>query len=259
LLLELDDRSLLKSYLKGNVAAKTGHNDEAIAFFEAGPKSGEYLKIPSLDYLLGCAKLSRMDKDSPAAFENYVKEFRGTNFIKDAYLKLAYYYLLQNDQGKYDYYIKLVKTKGYNTDGKDQEALFEANDVKPDIDLLKARLYFDGGYYAKALAELAGKDENSFKLLRDKIEFWYRLGRIYDKTGKFNDAIANYQKAINLGKETKYYFAANSALNIGLIFEQKRDFKRAGDYYNQALGMHDHQYQNDVDNDAKAGLKRIGQ
>jgi hypothetical protein len=259
LLAEMDKKSLLRAYLQGNLAARTAHNDEAIAFFEAAPKSAEFLKIPAIDYLLGCAKLNRMDKDSPTALENYVKEFRGTNFIKDAYLKLAYYYLLQNDQGKYDYFINLVKTKGYSTDGKDQEALFEANDAKPDIDLLKSRFYFDGGYYVKALAQLAGKDENSFKLLRDKIEFCYRLARIYDKTGKFNEAISNYQKAINLGKETKYYFAANSAVNIGLIFEQKKDFKRAGDYYNQALGMHDHQYQNDVDNDAKAGLKRIGQ
>ena len=52
------------------------------------------------------------------------------------------------------YYIKLVKSKGYADNEKDKQALREANDEKPDIDLLKARFYFDGGYYDKALAQL---------------------------------------------------------------------------------------------------------
>jgi hypothetical protein len=256
---EMDNNSLLKSYLQGYVASKTAHNDEVITFLEACPKSSDYIKIPSIDYLLGCAKLDRMDKDTPGTLFDYVKEFRGENYVKDAYLKLAYYYLLQNDQDKYSYFIKQVKTRGNSTDEKDQQALWEANDSKPDIDLLKARFYFDGGYYDKALVQLARRDENSFKLLRDKTEYYYRLGRIYDKTGKFNDAVLNYQRAINLGKATKYYFSANSAWSIGLLCEEKRDYKRAGEYYNQALDMKDHQYQTDIDNDAKAGLKRIGQ
>jgi len=96
-------------------------------------------------------------------------------------------------------------------------------------------------------------------LLRDKIEYSYYLGRIYDRTGKYNDAIENYQRAITLGRGTKYYFAANAAISIGQIFEDKKDYKRAGEYYNQALDMTGHQYQTDVDNQAKAGLKRVGQ
>jgi hypothetical protein len=254
----IDGNGLLKTFLKGYIAAKTAHNDDAIAFLEACPKSGDYIKLPAVNYYLGCARLNRMDGDAPAALIDYVRDFRGINFIKDAYLKLAYYYLLQNDQGRYDNYIKLVKTRGYTSDQKDQQALWEANDAKPDIDLLKARFYFDGGYYSKALAQLANKDVNSLKLVRDKTELYYRLGRIYEKTGKPNDAIVNYQRAIALGKATKYYYSANAAISLGHIFEEKKDFNRAADYYNQALAMKDHQYQNDVDNDAKAGLKRVG-
>ncbi|HZY36735.1 MAG TPA: tetratricopeptide repeat protein [Mucilaginibacter sp.] len=255
---ELDTTSLLRAYLQGYVAAKTAHNDDVIAFLEAMPKSADYIKVPWIDYTLGCARLNRQDNSPPAPLFDYVKEFRGINYIKDAYLKLAHYYLLQNDEVKYDYYIKLVKTKGYATDEKDQQALWEAYDAKPNMDLLKTRFYFDGGYYSKALAQLAGKDENTFKLLRDKIQFCYYLGRIYDKTGKANDAILNYRRAIAIGKDTKYYFAANAALSIGRICEEKKDFMRAADYYNQALDMKDHQYQTDIDNDAKAGLKRVG-
>jgi len=225
---------------------------------EAAPKSADYIKVPSIDYMLGCARLNRQDNTPPAPLFDYVKEFKGINYIKDAYLKLAYYYLLQNDEAKFNYYINEVKTRGNATDEKDQQALWEANDAKPDLDLLKARFYFDGGYYSKALSQLAGKDANSFKLLRDKIQFYYYLGRIYDKTDKTTDAIVNYQRAMNIGKETKYYFAANAAFFIGRIYEEKKDRARAADFYDQALSMKDHQYQTDIDNDAKAGLKRVG-
>ena len=256
---EMDESSLLRAYLQGYIAWKTAHNDDEISYLEAAPKSAAYIKAPSLDYMLGCARLNRLSNDPPQLLFDYVKESRSVKYIKDAYLKIAYYYFLQNDAGKYDYYVKMVKTHGNTADEKDQQALWEANDAKPDADLLKARFFFDGGYYAKALAQLNGKSEASFTLLRDKIEYDYYLGRIYDRTGKYNDAIENYQRAITLGRGTKYYFAANAAISIGQIFEDKKDYKRAGEYYNQALDMTGHQYQTDVDNQAKAGLKRVGQ
>jgi hypothetical protein len=255
---EMEPGSLLKAYLQGYVAVKTAHNDDAIAFLEAVPKSNQYIKFSAIDYQMGCAKLNKLDNDAPAALNAYLKDYRGESYIKDTYLRLAYFYLLQNDQERYANYLKLVKSRGYTIDGRDKLALSEANDLKPDIDLLKARFYFDGGYYDKAFAVLAGRDGNAIRLLRDKTEYYYRLGRVLDRTGKYNDAIASYQRAISLGKDTHYYYAANAALNTGRIYEERHDYKKAADYYNQALAMRDHQYQDDIDNDAKAGLKRIG-
>ena len=255
---EMDNNSLLKAYMQGYVASKTGHNDDAIVFLEASPKSNQYVKFPAINYLLGCAELNRLDNGTPIALFDYIKEFRGVNYIKDAYLKIAYYYLLQNDAEKYAYFIKQVKTRGNTVDEKDRQALSEANDTKPDIDLLKARFYFDGGYYSKALAQLLSKDVNSLKLTRDRTEYYYRMGRIYDKTDKFSGAVLNYQRAINFGKTTHYYYAANAALSIGRLYETKRDYKKAAEYYNQAIDMKDHEYKNSIDDDAKAGLKRIG-
>lgn len=254
----MDNGSLLKVYLQGWVASKTAHNDDVISFLEAAPKSGEYAKVPAVDYMLGCARMNKLDPSNPAALFDYVKEFKGTAFIKDAYLKIAYYFLLQGDEARYEAYLKLVKSKGNTTEQKDQQALSEAEDSKPDIGLLKARFYFDGGYYDKALAQLSGKEESSFIHVRDRIQLYYYLGRIYDKTGKTAEAISNYQHAIATGKDTRYYFAANAAVAVGRIYESKKDFDHAADFYNQALAMKDHQYQTDIDNDAKAGLKRIG-
>ena len=166
-------------------------------------------------------------------------------------------FILTNNIGAYNTYLKLVKTKGATFDEQDKQALKEANDAKPDIDLLKARLYFDGGYYSNALASLRSKEINELKIPRDKIELYYRLGRVYDQMGKDADALTNYQKAIGIGREATYYYAANSAMLSGMIYEQKRDYKRAADYYNLALKMKNHEYQNSIDNQAKDGLSRV--
>ncbi|MNK11459.1 hypothetical protein D3C87_295010 [compost metagenome] len=254
---DMSDKSLLKAYLRGYVAFKSGKNDKAISYLENIPKSNAYTEMPTIQYLLGNAKLCRMDKDAPVFFINYLKTYDGTNYIKDTYLKLAYFYLLKGDMLGYSNYLKLVRTKGYATDEKDKQALKEANDVKPEVDLLKARLYFDGGYYNKALEQIKDKSQVELKSLRDQIELYYRLGRIYDRLDTFNQAVLNYQKAINLGKNETFYFAANSALFLGMLYEQKNNDVKAKYYYNMTLGMKGHEYQNSIDTQAKEGLTRI--
>jgi hypothetical protein len=254
---DMSDRSLLKAYLQGYVAYKTGHNDEAIKFLMDAPHGANYLTFPAINYWLGTAKLCRMDTDANRYLLNYINATQSVNYIKDAYQKLAFHSMLTNNLAAYNTYVKLVKTKGSTFDEKDKQALKEANDAKPDIDLLKARLYFDGGYYTNALAAIKAKDINELKIARDKIELYYRLGRIYDQMGKDVDALANYQKAISIGSGATYYYAANSAMLSGMIYEQKREYKKAADYYNLALKMKNHEYQNSIDNQAKDGLKRI--
>ncbi|MEJ7694221.1 tetratricopeptide repeat protein [Daejeonella sp.] len=254
----MDDISLLKTYLQGYVSARSAQNDRTIDYLLKRPKGDDYINFPALNYHLGNAKLNRMDNDANIYLINYIKEYKGINYIKDAYLKLAYYFYLRGDKARYNTFVKMVKTQGSLYDEKDKQALKEANDVAPDADLLKARLYFDGGYYPKALAELAGKDPGDFKLKRDQIEFSYRLGRIYDASGRDTEALAHYQRAMNAGKLTSYYYAANAALSIGSIYEKRNDKAKASSFYKQAIAMKNHEYENSIETKAKDGLKRIG-
>lgn len=254
----MDNTSLLKVYLQGYVSARSAHNDSAIAYLLKRPKGSNYINFPALNYHLGNAKLNRMDNDANIYLINYLKEYKGIHYIKDAYLKLAYYFYLRGDNARYNSFLKMVKTQGSLYDEKDKQALKEANDTAPNLDLLKARLYFDGGYYVKALAELSDKDIADFKLIRDQIEYYYRLGRIYDESGRDSDAIVHYQKAINAGKLTSYYYAANAALSIGNIYEKKSDKAKASSFYKQAIDMKNHEYENSIETKAKDGLRRMG-
>lgn len=254
----MDDSSLLKTYLQGYVSAKSAQNDRAIDYLLKRPKGNDYVNYPVLNYHLGIAKLNRMDNDANVYLVSYLKDYKGINYVKDAYLKLAYYFYVRGDNAKYNTFLKMVRTQGSTYDEKDKQALKEANDNPPNIDLLKARFYFDGGYYPKALAELADKDVNDFKLKRDQIEFYYRLGRIYDESGRDSNAVISYQKAINAGKLTSYYYAANAALRIGSIYEKKNDKSKASSFYKQAIAMKNHEYENSIETKAKDGLKRLG-
>jgi tetratricopeptide (TPR) repeat protein len=64
-------------------------------------------------------------------------------------------------------------------------------------------------------------------------------------------------QTIKNGSESEYYYAANSALQLGLIYEKRKDYKKARIYYEKARSMENEEYKNSIDQKAKAGLSRI--
>jgi len=251
------DSSLLKTYLQALVCSKNGHNDEAIAILNNRPAGTEYQPFPYLEFLLGCVKLNKLDYSSVVNFNRFLQLNRGTNYIKDANLHLGWVALLKGDTGAYNAFMGKVKSVGYTYQEKDKQALNEAGESVPNKGLLKARLLFDGGYYDKALEELKDGKGESLTSARDKTEYYYRLGRINDELGKDDTALASYQNAINTGKNLKYYFAANSALQIGKIYEKKANYPKAKAFFNIAIQMKNHDYESSIETQAKAGIKRI--
>ena len=61
----------------------------------------------------------------------------------------------------------------------------------------------------------------------------------------------------NKGKLTTSYFAPMSALQIGLIYERKKNFKDAGTYFKKCIKMSGFDYERGIHQKAKAGLDRI--
>jgi len=254
----MDNGSLTKAYIKAFVALRTGHSGETIDLLEHRPTGSDYPSYPYLDYLLATAKLNRLDTTADDYFKRFLSETKGVSFIKDAYLHLAWDALLHGDERKYESYIQLVKTKGYQFNDKDKQALTEAGNPTPNIDLLKARLLFDGGFYEKALKLLQDKNPNSLTQVQDKTEYYYRLGRVYDALDKDDEALRNYQLTINAGKGTPYYYAPTAAVKIGNIYERQKNKAEAVHYYNMAIAFKNHQYENSIEQKAKEGLKRLG-
>jgi len=252
------DSSLLKAYMQAYASARNGKNEQAIAILEARPKGNAYQPFPYLDYLLGVARLNKLDVKSSVNFDQFLQSNKGVNYIKDTYLHLAWISLLKDDTADYAAFLSKVKNSGATYAEKDKQALNEANAAAPHLALLKARLLYDGGYLSRALDILAESKADDFKIAKDKIEYAYRLARINDDLGKQDAALTHYQTAFNIGKNQKYYFAAKSAVLMGNIYEKKKNVAKAKAYFNLAISLKDHEYKNSIENEAKQGLKRIG-
>ena len=141
---------------------------------------------------------------------------------------------------------------------EDQIALFESESrTVINIYLLKSRLFFDGGYYDHSLSEITGKKIENFSYYSDQLEVTYRLGRIMQMTGKKDKAINYFEMTIKNGLSSRYYFAANSALMLGLIYEEEKQKNKAELYFKKCLSIKHEQYKNSIDQKALAGLDRI--
>lgn len=252
------DSSLLKTYMQAYVCARSGKNDQAIEILENRPKGNIYQPFAYLDYLLGVVRLNKLDLKAASSFEQFLQVNKGGNYIKDTYLHLAWISLLKDDTANYTALLNKAKSKGATYIDKDKQALNEANAPMPHLVLLKARLLYDGGYLSRALEVLSDSKADDFKTVKDKAEHAYRLGRVNDDLGKDDAALANYQTAFNVGKNQKYYYAAKSAVLMGNIYEKKKNFLKAKAYFNLAISLKDHEYENSIENEAKQGLKRIG-
>ena len=248
----------LHCFLLSNIAMRTERNNKAIQLLENRPTGAQFHKFPYLDFMLGLAKLRRLDSDAKKHFQQYVKGFHGKNFIKEAYQKMAWQDLLNNNLSGYKKNIQYCLTIGNDEAGGDKNALKEAEEaVVPDISLLKARLLFDGGYFDKAFTTLQKKNRNSFTNKKSRLEYEYRLGRILHGMERYPQAIQHYENTINSGQYESYFFACNAALQIGLIYEKQGNLAKAKSYYKKCLDLNPDEYKTGLHQKAKAGLARL--
>ena len=70
-------------------------------------------------------------------------------------------------------------------------------------------------------------------------------------------AVTFYSYSLTKGKSQRYYYAANSALLLANIYEDKKDLSKAKEYYEQCLSLRHHDYQSSIDQKARAGLERV--
>ncbi len=248
----------LFTYMAANLSLNNQQSAATKNYVLQRNMSAAYMPSPVWDFELAYSKLYHLEPDANLYFDKFLNNFKGNFYIKDSWLKLGWHYLLQGNMAEYNRCIIQVKTKGNADTDADKKALKEAKDGKiPHPVLLKARLLSDGGYTSEAYQILQGKQSADFATEEDKLEFAYRVGRIYEELGRYDDAIQAYLTTIKTGKERTEYFAARAALQVAAIYEQQKKNKpMAIAFYNQCLAMENHDYKNSLDQKAKAGVER---
>lgn len=248
----------LAAYALASMALNSGRNEEAIKILEGCPVGRGIAPLAHRDFLLGVAKLNRLDADANEPLERFLRTFTGTINVKEAHQKLAWYHLVRGNLAGYDKHIDLSARMGSERTEGDKSARREAlSREKPDPVLLKSRLLFDGGYAQKAYDLLVNKSSAFAREQRYSLEYTYRLARIAHALGRTEEAVRNYRSTMDRGASKPWYYACNAALQLGLLYEERQQFTQARSAYQQCLGIKPEEYRTSLHNRAKAGLNRL--
>jgi hypothetical protein len=254
---ETDSRNnYLYTFVESNLMLNNFNASKAIALINNRNKSKAYLQPIIFDYSLGSAYLHQLDY--PKAIL-YLKKYLGSKshfYKKDAALKIAYAYYLQDQLKSSAVYKNKIPKVGSTIADMDKQALKEYNrGYFVSKNLLKARLLFDGGNFASCIEILEDKKNNSSE--REKLEWNYRLARVYDESRKMAPAISYYKQTLVSKNPNKEYYPARAALQLGFIFEKQNKRSLALSYFEKVLAMEGHQYKSSLDQKAKSGILRI--
>ena len=249
--------NVIECFMLANMAMRTGRNDLATEILQAKPTGPDTYDVPYMELMLGRAMLFRGDVNADLPLLEYAETFEGENFIKEAYQKLAWNSLLNNDPDEYRNYMDACAIYGRAIMDEDKHALKEAESGKmPNRELLEIRLLFDGAYFEHALHQLSLINKSDLDL-EEILEYEYRKARIFHALGKDDEAMQHYVMAIQLGKDSDFYFACNAALQCGLIYESMSENEMAEAFFRKCLSMHPEDYQSSLHQKAKAGLSRL--
>ncbi len=248
----------LACFVMANIAMRTDRGDEAINTLLNKPTGKHFHPFYYLDYMLGLTKLQRLDKDANIYLQRYVDNYKGRNYIKDSYQKLAWHALLNGESEGYRKFMKLCKSKGYTIVGSDKNAQAEAAAGEmPAVELLKARVLFDGGRFQRAYDVLKNKKPSDYLAEKNRLEYHYRMGRITHKLKWHTEALQYYQITMDKGADSPEYFACRAALEKGHILEELGKKKQAKEAYNRCLSLSPSDHKTGLHQQAKAGLRRL--
>lgn len=255
--LQADGLEPLEAYALSGIALKTGHNNLAIRMLTARSRGGGRLEIPYLDYMTGLAYLADGDDRAKSFLSDYATGFKGRNFIKAAWQRLGWYYLLKGDPAGYRRSMAKVGVTGFLDVDADKAAQrdFESG-IMPGPLLLGARLLSDGGYYDRAQKVLDTFYQNTNISRYDLLEADYRQARIFDEQGQDARAKVAYQKVFENGRDDKRYYAANSALKLAALHERLGSFELAAAWYQRVDELDFDEYRNSITQKARAGYAR---
>jgi len=250
--------NLLNVFAKVTIGLDYRKSDAVMETLSAAARETNYDQYPIFDHQMGVALLSKLDTGCIGYFQRYLKKNKSDLFIKDSWLKMAYMHYIKGSATQVKQCMNNVKTQGYARGDADKQALkYAEKDVWPANKILQARLLTDGGYYNMALVLLRNLDPAKLPREADRLEYSYRMGKAYQELGDYNKALDSYQATINAGKTLHEQFAARAALQMGIIYERTGMKEQALKRYKECLAMPEHDFQNSIDQQAKAGILRV--
>ena len=257
--LKSDPSNRLLLFLGVNMMMKNSQSEEALGLIHSLDRQTQGLPVYYIEYLRGEILLQKGDyTHAIQAYHKFIKGYKSQSFKKDSYYKISLCYFLQNKRELAQQNFELAKKTGKDIAEPDNVAAAQLReDEFPNAKILKVRFYTDGGYYKEAKETLHSIVPNDLLSSKDQIEFYYRKARLSHKTGELPAAKLFYNQTIDMTGENPWYFAPNSALQLGYIAQSQKDYPAAKKYFEMALAYRHHEYKNSIDGKAKSALETL--
>jgi len=258
-LLKANPDNRLVLFLTINMLVKNSQSEEAlklIRHLEANPHG---LPMPYVDYLQGEILLQRGDYvQAIDTYHRFINVYPSENFKKDAYFKISLAYYLQGKRDLAKQNFDKAKVTGRVIVDPDSYADAQLKDDRfPNQKLLRVRFYTDGGYYKEAKEVFQTILPSDLMNMKDQTEYYYRKARLSHKMNELGAAKIFYQQTIDMSGQNPWYFAPNSALQLGYLAQAGHDKASARKYFQQALTYKKHEYKNSIDSKAKSALEQL--
>lgn len=226
-------------------------------FIQKSLQKGNFIP-PITYYYQGEALLQKgRYSDCIIAYQLFLKKHKSEELHKDATFKISLAYLLMGKRSMATFYFRSAQNTGNTHTEADKNAahLLKSGDL-PDSVLMLARLQFDGGYFAEAEKTLSGinfdaKDE------KFRLEYQYRMARIFQAQEKWDDAERSYKKMLLIHADKDSYLPANACIQLGDMALLKEDSVGARRWYEQAMAYRGHPYSYSISNKAKIKINKI--
>lgn len=261
--IQKNPESLSAVFLGVAIAEKDNKSEQAWRILQKIPTTQGYLVLPIFDLYTGDIYLQKGQYDKAEVYySNYLKKFRGHSFIKDAHYKLFLCNWLGVEDNKAKGYLLQINNVGKKLSESDKAAqkfyeTYAKTKSLPNKALIKARFATDGGYYKEALEYINDLSESVCTSTIEKAEYNFRKGKILQNLNDTDQAITLFERSVTLASNLDTHFGASSSLQLGYIFQKRKDNKKAIGWFEKAISYKKHEYKNSIDNKAQAALTEL--
>jgi hypothetical protein len=255
------DSALLKykiiNYFYINTAYRSGRNELAYKALQAFDLSSIEEKFIPYDYMMGKVLLRKLDQGAITHFKNYLRFTNNENYIKETFYNMALFYLINGNTDQFKYYKQQANDNGKAVNERDREAVYDSElDYIPDINLTKAKLLVEGGYFDLAKEYLDKFENEKSTFLPYQLEYNLLNGRILEYNNDIENCIAAYKTVINKGSDEDYYFASEAALRLGGVYFD-RNKKQAKSWFEKSIDLYQSNFYEYIEEIAKRELRSL--
>ncbi len=210
-----------------------------------------------LDYLQGKYALAYKPDVAKASLLKFLGRANNQPYKKSAYRYLCWYYILTENPTEVERYRIKILNEGNTSLGADKQAFLEAKEGF-NFTLVKGRLYFDAAMYTKALAVLNEKSvQQCCPSENEKVELYYRKGRVYQEMDKKLEAIKAFESAVSFSNAESSYALANGYLQLGTLYKETGEKQKAKTALNKVGKLKGFPFYESLHQKAKALLSTL--